>query len=235
MESNLAIYLGVDTAGSPKPFSYVALDGECRLLVLGQGRLKDLLAFIAGQSAAIVAINAPPPGRAGADGQESLFPLDAAARHPGGEAEATVRAAWAGGDGAKASPRLRNAAAVYGYLDELGFRLYPAEEAPRQVLETDGEAAYRVWVEKQLYPARTLEGRMQRQMILAQQRLPVSDPMDFLEEVTPRKLAHGLLPLERISAAGELQAWMAAYVAWLAWVHGERVKCEEGVYLPVSA
>jgi hypothetical protein len=212
----------------------VALDGDCRLLALGQSRLKDLLAYIAGQSAVVLAVNAPAPGQAGAAGQESLFPLNELPCGSGGELEATVRAAQVAGDGVKVSPRLRNAAVLYGYVKELGFRFYPAEEELRQVLATDSETAYRTWVGKRLYEARSLEGRMQRQMILSQQRLPINNPMDFLEEVTPRKLVQGSLPLEKIAPAGELQAWMAANVAWLAGVHEERVGCEDGVYLPVN-
>ncbi len=235
------IYLGIDPAGNHKPFRYVALDEDGRLLVIGEGRLEDMLAYLAGQSAALVALNGMVVRQAGE--QESLFPDVPAGgplrtRRADLELEQMGIHAAGGADGKKALPRARNARQLYTYLVQFAYQPFPAEQAARQVLETNCEAAFTGLIEKKLYDCRGLEGRMQRQMILFQQGLPVGDPMDFLEEVTPRKLAQGLLPLEKILPAGELDAWMAARVAWLAGKHPERVRClgvpEEGqIYLPV--
>ena len=64
--------------------------------------------------------------------------------------------------------------------------------------------------------------------------------MDFLEEVTPHKLLHSMLPLQQISRPSELNAWMAALVAWLAFHQLNRVIClgdpaEGQIILPVPA
>ena len=62
----------------------------------------------------------------------------------------------------------------------------------------------------------TLEGRIQRQLVLSNQELDVPDAMEFFEEITRYKLLHGVLPADNILPQPELDAWMAAYVAWLA-------------------
>jgi len=51
--------------------------------------------------------------------------------------------------------------------------------------------------------------------------------MDFFEEVTRRRLLLGRLPYEMIYAAGELNALVGAYTAWLAVFQEQRVSKEE--------
>jgi hypothetical protein len=52
-------YLGIDPTAGDRPFTYVALDQERSLLAIGQGDMEEVLAFIAGQRSAIVAVCAP--------------------------------------------------------------------------------------------------------------------------------------------------------------------------------
>ncbi|HEX2980242.1 MAG TPA: hypothetical protein VHO48_08250, partial [Anaerolineaceae bacterium] len=53
------VYVGVDFSSSQRPFCYVVLDEERQTVAIGQGRLKDLLAYLAGLSAVRVALNGP--------------------------------------------------------------------------------------------------------------------------------------------------------------------------------
>ncbi len=62
----------------------------------------------------------------------------------------------------------------------------------------------------------SLEGRLQRQIILYEQGLRIKDPMDFFEEITRYKLLKGILPMELLYAPEQLDALAAAYTAWLA-------------------
>ena len=67
----------------------------------------------------------------------------------------------------------------------------------------------------------------------------IRDPMNFFEEITRHKLLRGLLPLEQVYAAEELDAIAAAYVAFVAGRHSERIlklgDPEEGqIFLPVT-
>ena len=80
---------------------------------------------------------------------------------------------------------------------------------------------------------------MQRQLALHDQKVRVSDPMDFFEEITRFRLLHGILPLNELHTAGELDALIAAYTAWKAATQPEGVlllgDAEEGqVLLPVA-
>jgi len=50
-----------------------------------------------------------------------------------------------------------------------------------------------------------------------------SDPMVFIEEITPRKLLREL-PLEMIASQPELDALLMAFTAWLAWNKPDQVR-----------
>jgi hypothetical protein len=63
-------------------------------------------------------------------------------------------------------------------------------------------------------PKPTLEGRLQRQVALFEHGEGIKDPMEFFEEITRHKLLHGIFPMELVYAAEELDALIAAYLAW---------------------
>jgi hypothetical protein len=46
--------------------------------------------------------------------------------------------------------------------------------------------------------------------------LQITDPIDIFEEFTRYKLIQGILPLENIYSSKELDALVAAYLAWIA-------------------
>lgn len=98
----------------------------------------------------------------------------------------------------------------------MGFQPYPADQAAHQWLETNPHACFCVLLEQVLFPKPTLEGRLQRQLILHERGLRIKDPMDFFEEITRFKLKKGILPLNLIYSSEHLDALVAAYTAWLA-------------------
>jgi hypothetical protein len=61
----------------------------------------------------------------------------------------------------------------------------------------------------------TLEGRLQRELILYERGVRIRDPMIFFEEITRHKLMNGLLPMEFVYLPAQLDALAAAYTAWL--------------------
>lgn len=63
-------------------------------------------------------------------------------------------------------------------------------------------------------PKPTLEGRLQRQSALYENGVGIRDPMEFFEEITRRKLLHGVLPMDLVYASEELDTLMAAYMAF---------------------
>jgi hypothetical protein len=104
---------------------------------------------------------------------------------------------------------------LYEQLEKLSFRPYPAQNETRQWLKADADESFRALLQKKLLPQRTLEGRIQRALVLYDQGLQINDPMEFFEEITRYKLIQGILPLENLYTSKELDALVAAYVAWM--------------------
>lgn len=102
------------------------------------------------------------------------------------------------------------------HLIQMGFTAYTQKNTPRQFLETNSQDCFHALIGKKPFPRRTLEGRLQRSAVLYDQGLQISDPIEAFEEITRYKLVQGILPLENIHSTKQLDALMAAYLAWLA-------------------
>jgi hypothetical protein len=127
---------------------------------------------------------------------------------------------------------------LYEKLSSIGFTLYGRDGEGCQFLETHPFACFCVLAESILFPKPTLEGRLQRQLILVDKGLRIKDAMDFFEEVTRFKLIKGILPTHVLYSPEQLDVLVAAYVAWLAAHHPEQVikvgdKDEGQIILPV--
>lgn len=96
------------------------------------------------------------------------------------------------------------------------FKPFSAKGNVNRWLETNAQDCFRALIDQSPLPRRTLEGRLQRCAILYEQGLQIRDPLDVFEEITRYKLMQGILPLEDIYSPKELDALVAAYVAWLA-------------------
>ncbi len=241
-------YVGIDLTAGQTPFTYAALDEQGRLLALDRGDMQAVLAFLAGQQQALVAVCAPlspnrgymrreevrrnlqPPPRPGrwqnCRVAEYLIRQHGIPMYltPAGEAQCP---AWQ-----------RNAFHLVAQLRELGFRPYP-EEGERRFLEVYPHACYTVWLERRPFPKHSLEGRLQRQLALQEQGLDVPDPLRIFEEITRHRLLHGQLPLDDLYAPAELDALAAAWTAFLAQTRPHQITRlgdpEEGeVVLPVA-
>ena len=101
-------------------------------------------------------------------------------------------------------------------LVQTGLKPHPTKTALKQFLETDTQACFHALLGKSPLPRRTLEGRVQRGLLLYDQGLRITDPMDFFEEITRHRMLEGIFPSELLYSASELEALTAAYIAWLA-------------------
>ena len=109
-------------------------------------------------------------------------------------------------DSEACKPWVRTGFELYDRLQGLDYQAYPAEEAERQFLESSPLACYSVWLGKTPFRKGTLEGRLQRQLILYDLELEIPDPMLFFEEITRFRILQGSLPEDILYAAGELDA-----------------------------
>jgi hypothetical protein len=252
MNETFSVYIGIDVTMGPRPVTFVALDLEQNAQAIGEGDVHDALAYAAGQSGrALVAVNAaarpnkgvlareevrraldrPPPKRIWRQLRLAEYELQQAGM-PVTETPASPE---------KSLPWVRRGFHLVAQLEALNYEAYPTDEdAPRQWMETNADAAF--WSLLGVVPlqAGTLEGRIQRQLVLADEALKVPDAMDFFEEITRFKILKSNLPIQNIFVQPEINAWMAAHTAWLAVNAPERIRRfgvpEEGVvYLPVKA
>jgi hypothetical protein len=241
-------FLGIDPTAGQKPFSYAAVDHDLRMLALGQGTFDEVMAFMAGQRQAFVAVCAPRrPNRgllAQPEVRQNLSPLPRPGR-------------WLDFRLAEYLLRQHNITVpqtpcveqdcpnwmqmgfnLFRRLEELGYQYYPEGDAKRQCLEVYPHASFSVLLGQAPFPKNTLEGRLQRQLVLHEQKLNVPDPMRVFEEITRHRLLKGILLTDDLFTPGELDALVGAYTAWVAATHPEKITLlgdhEEGqIVLPI--
>ncbi|MBL7164157.1 MAG: DUF429 domain-containing protein [Anaerolineales bacterium] len=242
-------FIGIDPTAGKRPMAYAALDRDLRPVSLGSGDMEEVAAFTAGQESAVVAIcgplrpnqglmklgevraalnPVPRPGRWGGFRVAEYLLYKHKIRTPRTRSRAEDCPAW-----------MQTSFKLYERLTRLGYQPYPNPEAPLQVLEVYPYASYAVLLECLPFPKTSLEGRLQRQLKLYAQGLEIPDPMRFFEEITRYRIMQGILPLEGLYSSHELDALVAAYTAWTANMHPERITLlgepEEGqIVLPVK-
>jgi hypothetical protein len=215
-------FVGVDPTAGRHPFTFAALDQGCKLVALETGKVEDVIAFLSNHQASIVAVNAPPRPNSGlvrkrleeqnlAPGQlrgSDLRQAEIELRERGifispTPSRTETCPAW-----------MQMGFDLFHRLEEAGFEQYPSDKSPNQYLETHPHAAFCALLGKLPLSKPTLEGRLQRQIALYEKGVGIKDPMGFFEEITRHKLLHGILPVELVYPAEELDTFMAAYLAW---------------------
>jgi hypothetical protein len=217
-------FMGIDPTAGRQPFTFAALDTECRLLTLDSGELDEVLAFVGGQEAATIAVNAPSAPNLGLV-KKKLEAQSLTPGHPRGvdmrQAEYDLRQR-----GIVISPTPARAEScpewmqlgfmLYRKLAGMGFQPYPAANASHQWLETHPHAAFCALLGQSPLSKPSLEGRLQRQLALYEVGVGIKDPMVFFEEITRHRLVKGILPVEVIYTPEQLDALVAAYTAYVA-------------------
>jgi hypothetical protein len=242
-------YLGIDPTAGHKPFAYAALDNDLRLTALGRGSLDQVLAFTAGQHQAMVAVCAPrrPSQRLmeHTEVRDSLNPPPRPGRWVNFRlVEYLLRqhriSCYKTPPDEKACPNwMQMGFHLYRRLEQMGYQPYPSKETTMQWLEVYPHASFCTLLGRVPLPKNTLEGRIQRQLVLYRQKIGVPDPMDVIKGITSRHLLQGSLPMDNLYNQGELDALVAAYTAWQATNHPKQVTAlgdaSEGVViLPVA-
>jgi len=228
-----AVYVGIDPASGRKAFTYAALDKDLNLVAMTEGEMEDLTAFLSGQKTVVAAVNAPSNVNCGLVRKklesESLTPGMHQIR--GADIRMGEHALRERGILISGTPSRRESCsgwvqagfALYDKLSRLGFIPYPSGDASHQWLETHPHACFTVMLEQLPLPKTSLEGRLQRQLILHERGVRLKDAMVFFEEITRFKLLKGLLPVDMVYTAEMLDVLAAAYAAWLAARHPDQV------------
>ena len=242
-------YLGIDPTAGDRPFTYAALDQDRNLLEIGQGDMDEVLAFVAGQRSAIVAVSAPRSPNQGfmdrAEVRDRLSPPPRPGRWrnfrvveyllrqhniymPQTSSQAETCPRW-----------MQQGFILFQRLKSLNYLAYPQKDSAHQYLEVYPHACFSVLLEHLPLHKHSLEGRIQRQLILYKYDLNIPDPMYIFEEITRHRLLNGILPIEDLYQVEELDALVAAYTAWVAGTQPDQVSLlgdslEGQIVLPTS-
>lgn len=243
MSFDTHLFVGIDPCGGRKPFTWAALDKNGRLVALQEGELEDALAFLGGLPVALAAVNAPPRPSQGLARQQGVSQHVAGRNLEMRLAEHLLRERGINISLTPLRPALCSnwtqlGFELYRHLESLCFLPYPDSET-HAWLETQPHAVFCALLGQVPLPRPTVDGRLQRQLILYEQGLGIRDPMDYFEELTRHKLLKGALPLEQVYTPEQLDALAAACTAWLISRHPEHA-CRLGdpgegqIILPVS-
>ncbi len=246
-----AVYIGVNPSSRGRPIQYIALDPDLRLVARDQGDLEEVLAFIGGQEAAIVAVDSPQAGSQGVLQRPEVrerfdLPRDGETWRNWRVAEFELR---------RRNIRLVNTATLdqiankwlqhgfklYERLHNMGFSFFRVGGRPNRqlMMEVQPHAGFTALLKRQPFPKETLEGRLQRQLVLFLEGLEIPNPMRSLEEITRHHLLRGELPLRELYANEQLDALLSAYTSYLVGTSTDRVsqvghKDEGYLTLPVA-
>ncbi len=225
------VFLGIDPTSGQKSFTYAVLDKDLRVLALADGELEDVISFVERQVSTVVAVNAPSNLNRGL--VEKKLKKEMTAQHQVRGAQMRLSEYELRQHGISVSGTPSNMTAcpswmqlgfgLYRKLEKLGFSKYPDPDSNHQVLETHPHACYCILADVAPQPKPSIEGRLQRQLLLYEKGVRVRDSMDFFEEITRHKMMKGIWPVELLYLPAQLDALVAAYVAWLAFRRPEQV------------
>lgn len=245
------VYIGIDPTAGRRPMNYAVLDGQLRLLARGLGKLDKVLEVVQAYPAAVIAVDAPQSLNTGLMASESFrqrlglaVDTDTWADAKVGEYELQrrgIRLYQTPGELAAAPLWMRVGFQLYQALQAEGYEMYvPGLAANKLLIEVHPQAAYTVLLGRLPLRKDTLEGRLQRQLVLFEEGLQIPDPMDSLEEITRHHLLEGTLFLNNLLHHDELDALVSAFTAHLVVCHPEHTtwvgEAQEGqIALPVAA
>jgi len=225
MNSNDAIYIGIDPTSGKKDFIYAALDMNLNLVVLAEADMEEILEFIGGSGITVIAVNAPARVNQGLVKKKLTDERSGRRRSVRGtdirlaEYELRERGISVAGTPSREeySPAwMQLGFNLYQRLSQIGYNSFATDRTGGLLLETHPFACFCTLAESIPFPKPTLEGRLQRQLILYDKGLRITDGMKFFEEITRFKLIRGILPQDVLYAPEQLDVLVAAYTAWLA-------------------
>lgn len=213
-------FIGIEISSGRHPFIYAALDADMNLLAFTSASLDDVLAFVGNVPSATVAVDAPSKlARAGTRNRSAKDIPFAKSEGRAAERELRERGVLVPKTPARAElcpSHIRLGLTLYKRLEKMGLHAFPFDGDSSIWLETNSHAAFCVMLGQAPMQRRSLEGRIQRQIVLYDAGLQIQEPMDFFEELTRHRLLMGQLPMERVHTPEELDALAAAYTAWMA-------------------
>lgn len=219
------LYFGIDPTAGRRPLNYAVLDDKLSIVVEGSGKPADVLGLVERYPEIMCAVDAPFKPNAGLMATprwRSRFnlPLDKTTWTQYRVCEYELRRRGINlypspADSSQAPSWMRAGWVLYDQLRAAGFETYPSTAA-RQMFEVHPHASFTVRLGRVPFRKDTLEGRLQRQLLLYDEGVGVADAMAVFEEITRHHLLSGTLNLNGLRAHDELDALAAALTAYYA-------------------
>lgn len=221
------IYLGIDPTAGRRPLNYALLDSRLNIVAESQGDADDLWRAIEPYPDIVCALDAPlmPNQKLLSDPvkrSEVGLPAHTTTYAQFRVCEYKLRSRgiklYSTPAEVETAPKWMQVGwAFYDKLRELGFETFaPGSKAPRQFLEVHPQASFTVRLGRVPYRPDTLEGRLQRQLLLLEEGVRVNDAMDVLEEMTRHHILRGTLALSGLRTHAALDALASALTAFYA-------------------
>jgi hypothetical protein len=219
------IYIGIDPTAGNKPIIYAAVDQELQMVALGGGDMDEVLAFVGGQRQAVVSICAPQGPNLGLMADESFRQTLSPPPKPGRWKNYRVAEYYLRKHNIHITPTpslvnacpgwIRTGFAIIRRITSLAYQPFSQSDSSLQYLEVYPQASYAMLLGHNPFLKHSLEGRLQRQLVLYERNINLPDPMNFFEEITRHRILNGVLPSGILHQPAELDALVGAYCAWL--------------------
>jgi predicted nuclease with RNAse H fold len=218
------VFIGVDTTAGKRPSTIAIVSASLRILHLESRPLNQVIQMIADHPNVVCGVDAP------IEHSRSLL-TDPKTRERMGlnpsqhnyssyrvcEYDLRRRGIYSYKtpvERQKAPTWMQESWRLYDHLRAMGFAPYPSR-GPRVMFETYPHAAYTMLIKKRPYPKDSLEGRIQRQLLLYREGVEVPDAMECFEEWTRHRFISGDLPMDNLYEHDALDALIAAYTAFM--------------------
>ena len=180
------VFIGIDPSCGEDSLTYAVLDKDLHLLALSQQKLNTVSAFVGGQKSAVVGVNAPRRLNQGLMKnnaiRDNLKPPPTPDRYTGFRVaeyllfQRNIRTPRTPAHISNCPGWMQVGFKLYRNLEEMGFEDYPAQEKGQTILEVYPHGAYTVLLGRIPFLKKTLEGRLQRQLLLHLSLIHISEP-----------------------------------------------------------
>lgn len=220
----MTVYIGIDPSAGIRPSAFAVLSEKLKIEKTGRASIDELLEIVTAHPAAFCAVAAPiGPGKgllADPDYRRRL------GLEPKRASYSTLRvceyelrkrkiAIYSTPKNPEQAPQwMKEGWRLYDGLRKIGFVEHP-RPGERRMVETYPHAAFTALVGKRPYSKSSIEGLLQRQLVLFEEGVEVPDPMPHLEEWTRHRIKTGQIGREGILDHDSLDVLMAAYTAFM--------------------
>src|SRR5262245_40833001 len=216
MSNSNTVFIGIDPTAGRRPLNYAVLDGRLALVAQGAGSLDSVLAAVSGYGTAVCAIDAPQSPNGGLLAQPGVRVRHGLRPHSTTWSQYKVCEYVLRQHGISIYNTPLAAAEAKAWM-QLGWQLYErlrglgyaplataGTEAAKPFIEVHPHACFTSLLGHFPYKKNTLEGRMQRQLLLEDCGVQVPDVMEVFEEITRHRLLAGTLEFRGLLSHDEL-------------------------------